>query len=89
MKQSKKIDEDNNNFDDFNPLSGKTVLLGISGGIAAYKACDVASALRKAGADVHAVHAGLIDGQSKARCHDACPPQKGAGARQGLSRARR
>jgi phosphopantothenoylcysteine decarboxylase/phosphopantothenate--cysteine ligase len=54
MKQPKKIDEDNN-FDDFNPLSGKTVLLGISGGIAAYKACDIASALRKSGADVHAV----------------------------------
>ena len=37
------------------PLSGKTVILGISGGIAAYKACDLASKLRKAGADVHAV----------------------------------
>jgi phosphopantothenoylcysteine decarboxylase/phosphopantothenate--cysteine ligase len=37
------------------PLSGKTVVLGISGGIAAYKACDLASRLRKAGADVHAV----------------------------------
>ena len=37
------------------PLEGKTVVLGISGGIAAYKACDLASKLRKAGADVHAV----------------------------------
>lgn len=37
------------------PLSGKTVVLGISGGIAAYKACDLASRLRKLGADVHAV----------------------------------
>ena len=37
------------------PLAGKTVVLGISGGIAAYKACELASQLRKAGADVHAV----------------------------------
>jgi phosphopantothenoylcysteine decarboxylase / phosphopantothenate---cysteine ligase len=37
------------------PLAGKTVILGIAGGIAAYKACDLASKLRKAGADVHAV----------------------------------
>lgn len=37
------------------PLNGKTVILGISGGIAAYKACEIASRLRKAGADVHAV----------------------------------
>jgi phosphopantothenoylcysteine decarboxylase/phosphopantothenate--cysteine ligase len=34
-------------------LTGKCVVLGISGGIAAYKMADVASALRKAGADVH------------------------------------
>jgi phosphopantothenoylcysteine decarboxylase/phosphopantothenate--cysteine ligase len=37
------------------PLAGKTIILGISGGIAAYKACELASRLRKAGADVHAV----------------------------------
>jgi phosphopantothenoylcysteine decarboxylase/phosphopantothenate--cysteine ligase len=37
------------------PLAGKTIILGISGGIAAYKACELASQLRKAGADVHAV----------------------------------
>ncbi|HEY9870667.1 MAG TPA: bifunctional phosphopantothenoylcysteine decarboxylase/phosphopantothenate--cysteine ligase CoaBC, partial [Candidatus Obscuribacterales bacterium] len=37
------------------PLEGRTILLGISGGIAAYKACDLASLLRKAGADVHVV----------------------------------
>lgn len=36
-------------------LQGKCVVLGITGGIAAYKMADVASALRKAGADVHAV----------------------------------
>lgn len=35
------------------PLSGKTVLLGVSGGIAAYKAVEVASRLVKAGAAVH------------------------------------
>lgn len=37
------------------PLNGKTIVLGVTGGIAAYKACDIASALRKLGADVHAV----------------------------------
>lgn len=36
-------------------LSGKTVVLGISGGIAAYKAAEVTSRLRKAGAVVHVV----------------------------------
>lgn len=39
----------------FNPLENKTILLGVSAGIAAYKACDLASMLRRAGADVHAV----------------------------------
>ncbi|MCR5101211.1 MAG: bifunctional phosphopantothenoylcysteine decarboxylase/phosphopantothenate--cysteine ligase CoaBC, partial [Butyrivibrio sp.] len=34
-------------------LNGKCVVLGISGGIAAYKMADVASALKKAGAEVH------------------------------------
>ena len=32
-------------------LKGKCVLLGVSGGIAAYKMANVASALRKLGAD--------------------------------------
>ena len=36
-------------------LSGKCVLLGITGGIAAYKMASVASGLRKAGADVHVI----------------------------------
>ncbi|MBR56466.1 MAG: bifunctional phosphopantothenoylcysteine decarboxylase/phosphopantothenate--cysteine ligase CoaBC [Myxococcales bacterium] len=34
-------------------LHGKTVLLGVSAGIAAYKACELARLLVKAGADVH------------------------------------
>ncbi|HEY9754964.1 MAG TPA: bifunctional phosphopantothenoylcysteine decarboxylase/phosphopantothenate--cysteine ligase CoaBC, partial [Oculatellaceae cyanobacterium] len=54
MKRSRK-QEGESTFENFNPLAGKTVLLGISGGIAAYKACDIASALRRSGADVHAV----------------------------------
>jgi phosphopantothenoylcysteine decarboxylase/phosphopantothenate--cysteine ligase len=54
MKRSRKQEADEN-FENFNPMQEKTVLLGISGGIAAYKACDIASALRRAGADVHAV----------------------------------
>ena len=36
-------------------LQGKCVLLGITGGIAAYKMAHVASALRKTGADVHVI----------------------------------
>ena len=36
-------------------LSGKTLALGVSGSIAAYKAADLTSELRKAGADVHVV----------------------------------
>ena len=54
MKRSRK-EEGASTFENFNPLAGKTVLLGISGGIAAYKACDIASSLRRSGADVHAV----------------------------------
>lgn len=37
------------------PMAGKTIVLGVTGGIAAYKACDLASQLRKAGVSVHAV----------------------------------
>ena len=33
-------------------LKGKTVVLGVSGGIAAYKSCEVASRLKKLGANV-------------------------------------
>lgn len=36
-------------------LAGKTIALGVSGSIAAYKAADLTSELRKAGADVHVV----------------------------------
>ena len=36
-------------------LTGKCVVLGVTGGIAAYKMAGVASALRKAGAEVHVV----------------------------------
>ena len=34
-------------------LQGKTIVLGITGGIAAYKMPNVAHALAKRGADVH------------------------------------
>jgi phosphopantothenoylcysteine decarboxylase/phosphopantothenate--cysteine ligase len=37
----------------FQPLTGKRVVLGVSGGIAAYKAADLASNLVQLGADVH------------------------------------
>ena len=36
-------------------LQGKCIVLGITGGIAAYKMANVASGLRKAGADVHVI----------------------------------
>ena len=36
-------------------LQGKCVVLGVTGGIAAYKIANVASGLRKAGADVHVI----------------------------------
>ena len=36
-------------------LTGKNILLGVTGGTAAYKMADVASMLVKLGADVHVV----------------------------------
>ncbi len=36
-------------------LQGKNVVLGVTGGIAAYKACEVVSRLRKLGADVYVI----------------------------------
>jgi len=36
-------------------LAGKTIVLGVAGGIAAFKAASLASALTKAGADVHVI----------------------------------
>lgn len=36
-------------------LQGKTILIGVSGGIAAYKAAEVVSRLRKCGAEIHVV----------------------------------
>ena len=37
------------------PLEGKKIVLGVTGGIAAYKAVEVVSRLRKAGAEVHVI----------------------------------
>ena len=37
------------------PFVGKNIALGVSGSIAAYRAADLTSELRKAGADVHVV----------------------------------
>lgn len=36
-------------------LQGKTIVVGVTGGIAAYKAVDLASRLRKEGADLHVI----------------------------------
>ena len=40
---------------DSNALAGKTIVLGVSGSIAAYKAADLTSELRRLGADVFVV----------------------------------
>ena len=37
------------------PLEGKNIVLGVTGGIAAYKACELTSRLRKAGAQVYVI----------------------------------
>src|SRR5580700_7862333 len=44
-----------NTTTDTAPFSGRTVLVGVCGGIAAYKCAGVVSALRQAGADVHVI----------------------------------
>lgn len=36
-------------------LNGKTIVLGVTGGIAAYKSCEIVSRLRKAGVKVHVI----------------------------------
>jgi phosphopantothenoylcysteine decarboxylase / phosphopantothenate---cysteine ligase len=36
-------------------LQGKTIVLGVTGGIAAYKAADLTSKLTQAGAKVHVI----------------------------------
>ena len=36
-------------------LAGKKIVLGVTGGIAAYKAVEIVSRLRKAGAEVHVI----------------------------------
>lgn len=47
-------------------LKGKNIVLGVTGGIAAYKACDIASRLVKLGADVHVI-------MTKAACEFVTP----------------
>jgi len=51
----KKATSRETNSEPLSPLDHRTILLGVSGGIAAYRACDLASLLRRAGADVHVV----------------------------------
>ena len=47
-------------------LSGKTLLLGVTGGIAAYKAAELCRLLKKSGADVHVA-------MTEAACHFVTP----------------
>jgi len=42
-------------------LNGKSVLLGVTGSISAYKACDLARLFIKAGAEVHVVMTGSAE----------------------------
>jgi phosphopantothenoylcysteine decarboxylase/phosphopantothenate--cysteine ligase len=49
------IDRDKIDLTETTPLAGRTVLLGVSGSIAAYKAADLCSRLGKLGAQVHVV----------------------------------
>ena len=36
-------------------LSNTTIIVGVTGGIAAYKACDVVSKLKKLNANIHVI----------------------------------
>ncbi|MCL2555544.1 MAG: bifunctional phosphopantothenoylcysteine decarboxylase/phosphopantothenate--cysteine ligase CoaBC [Firmicutes bacterium] len=36
-------------------MTGKTIVVGVTGGIAAYKSCEIVSALKKLGASVHVI----------------------------------
>lgn len=47
-------------------LADKHIILGVTGGIAAYKACELTSRLRKAGADVHVI-------MTEHACKFVCP----------------
>ena len=42
-------------MNDRDPIAGRTLLVGVCGGIAAYKCAGVVSALRQAGGDVHVI----------------------------------
>ena len=48
-------------------LKGKTIVLGITGGIAAYKMPNVAHALVKLGADVHVLMTGPVEFEFEGR----------------------
>ena len=39
-----------------NPIEGKSIMLGVTGSIAAYKAADLASKLAQQGAVVNTIH---------------------------------
>src|SRR5579864_3709545 len=47
--------KDTNGADSSGALAGRTILVGVCGGIAAYKCGAVVSALRQRGADVHVI----------------------------------
>src|SRR5579864_4856894 len=50
--------KDTNGADSSGALAGRTILVGVCGGIAAYKCAGVVSALRQRGADVHVIMTG-------------------------------
>ena len=53
-----------------NELSGKTILLGVTGGVAAYKAAELARLLVKAGASVDVVLTGPLHRRRRVRRAD-------------------
>ena len=52
-RQNQRFATDMNTRSTSSPFAGRTILVGVCGGIAAYKCAGVVSALRQAGADVH------------------------------------
>jgi phosphopantothenoylcysteine decarboxylase/phosphopantothenate--cysteine ligase len=52
-RQNERFATDMNTRSTSSPFAGRTILVGVCGGIAAYKCAGVVSALRQAGADVH------------------------------------
>ena len=60
-------------------LQGKTVLLGVTGGIACFKAAALASMLKKQHADVQVVMTENEGGSAAYRCDPSCEQDRHGG----------